>query len=81
MPFFMAICMGKFICSHLWVLRFHQVMFVAFERLVMGSSKPLVPGLSGSVQWFKPLVFLLVSMTLHSSFIHLSMVVHYFCFM
>jgi hypothetical protein len=73
---FMVINMRKHICSHLKVLRFHWVMFVTFERLFMGYNKPLMPGLRGSVLWFKLLAFILVSMTLHSSLIHLSVVVH-----
>jgi hypothetical protein len=74
MLYFMVIYMRKSICNHLLVLRSHFVMFVVFERLSMGSSKPLVLGLSDSVPCFKLLGFPRVSMTLHFSLIHLTMV-------
>jgi hypothetical protein len=54
---FMVIYMRKCTCIHLQVLRFHWVMFAAFERLFMGSNKLLVLGLKDSVPWFKLLVF------------------------
>jgi hypothetical protein len=53
----MVIYMRKCTCIHLQVLRFHWVMFAAFERLFMGSNKLLVLGLKDSVPWFKLLVF------------------------
>jgi hypothetical protein len=77
---FMVICMRKYICNHLQVLRLHLVMFVVFERLYMGSNKLLVPGLRGSLLWFELLAFLLVSMTQLSSFIHQSVgVLCFYC--